>query len=1121
MKCRIIKAFAVPFVISMLAICLMPYAITADVYAEDNGIGGSVIYDAADFASHSGRTKAEVMQKYTEASAEGTTYINGRSASYYDEPVSTVEPYAIGVLSSDTLAAMRGMSNFYRWLIGVEPLATNTESDESMQAQAFDRNFQHAHYIDNSSKPANMDQALWDKGYYCNHNILAWYSAPVNAITAWLNEGYRPSEGRFDTVGHRTAILSAEYSSIIYGFSGTIAIGKCGSRGNTFTNAFASFPAAGPMPSDLIYKTETSWTVQLNPAYIEASDDNRVEINVENLTTGESYTCTTGNGKAEIKTGLLNFVQPTDAAGSYYTDSYKVTATGLTDVSTGKDASITYTVEFFDLPSITSAELPRTKYAYTGSSIEPELTISDGNKVLTEGGDYQVIYHNNVDEGIGIAEVRGIGAYCGVIKKAFKIEEDRKDIRQSDIDLETYRCYYDGTKQKPAVEVVSFGRTLEEGKDYELDYADNIEVGKASVTIKGIGEYSGAVTEQYTIDKGCYNVIDSSLSARIIEVGDTAVITATAGDNAQITFESLDETIATVDSNGVIHGLSDGYAVISIMSSETDHYYQNEARRVLEVSKDIHTMVDVETVYADENNDTATVRRKCSVCGKEETNSFKTISRFTLLYWDAEGGISDYIEPTQTIGNSYEVSILSFKPRDAEDESLVLESSDPGIMTADENGFTFKGTGKVTLKVYAKYRPSAFITHTFTVVDENGNGADADDDQQGGGQTPANPDDGGQIQGASDIDDHTSEDPPGGSNQIPADPGSVPTAAEPGIDDHTSEGQQGGGQSAANPNGDDQASEDQQGGSNQTPANPGNDSTAAEPGIDDHTSEGQQGGGQSAANPNGDDQISGDQQSGSSQTSTNPGSDDKTSAAIDIDNGETPITGPAEELGTDGTALGTGASFEAAEAAITGMTSDNDLPGSVFSKLQLRSKKQTKTSITLSWKNVTGAKKYIIYGNKCGKKTKPKKLATVKAKDAKTYTKKFRKVAGSKINKGTYYKFMIVAIDKDNKVVSSSKIIHVATKGGKVGNVSKVTTKAKKNKVSIRKGKKFKLAGKQVAASKKLKVKKHRAVTYETTNPKVAKVSKKSVITGKKKGSCYVYAYAQNGVYVKIRVTVR
>ena len=230
---------------------------------------------------------------------------------------------------------------------------------------------------------------------------------------------------------------------------------------------------------------------------------------------------------------------------------------------------------------------------------------------------------------------------------------------------------------------------------------------------------------------------------------------------------------------------------------------------------------------------------------------------------------------------------------------------------------------------------------------------------------------------------------------------------------------------------------------------------------------------------------------------------------------------PAKQYGKDGTAAGPGASREAAEAAIAGMTDDSDLPGAVFNKLQLKSKKQTNTSITISWNKVSGAKKYVIYGNKCGKKTKLKKLATVKAKDTKTYTRTFKKVLGKKLKKGTYYKFMIIALDSNNKVVSSSKIIHVATKGGKVGNVSKVTTKAKKNKVTIKKGKKFKLAGKQVAASKKLKVKPHRPVTYESSNPKVAKVSKKGVITGKKKGTCYVYAYAQNGVFAKIKVTVR
>ena len=263
----------------------------------------------------------------------------------------------------------------------------------------------------------------------------------------------------------------------------------------------------------------------------------------------------------------------------------------------------------------------------------------------------------------------------------------------------------------------------------------------------------------------------------------------------------------------------------------------------------------------------------------------------------------------------------------------------------------------------------------------------------------------------------------------------------------------------------------------------------------------------------------------SSDTSSDTPSDTSSGTPSDTSSGTSSGTSsdipvstvdPADQKGADGTALGVGASAAAAEAAITSMTSDKDLPGAVFNKLQLKSSKQTNTSVTLSWKKVTGAKKYVIYGNKCGKNNKMQRLAESTGK-----SKKFTKVLGKKVKKGTYYKFMIIALDKNDKVISSSKIVHVATKGGKVCNISKVTTKAKKNKVSIKKGNTFKLAGKQVAASKKLKVSIHRAVCYESSNPKIATVSKKGVIKGKKKGTCYVYAYAQNGVFAKIKVTIK
>lgn len=138
-----------------------------------------------------------------------------------------------------------------------------------------------------------------------------------------------------------------------------------------------------------------------------------------------------------------------------------------------------------------------------------------------------------------------------------------------------------------------------------------------------------------------------------------------------------------------------------------------------------------------------------------------------------------------------------------------------------------------------------------------------------------------------------------------------------------------------------------------------------------------------------------------------------------------------------------------------------------------------------------------------------------------TYTA--TQVAGAKVKKGTYYKFIVIAAGSNGKVVSTSKTIHVATKGGKVGNHKKVTVKKSviKKAKKLKKGKTIKLKAKAKAESRKLKVKKHRAIKYETSNPKVAKVNGKGAVKGVGKGTCFVYAYAQNGAFKRVKVTVK
>ena len=77
----------------------------------------------------------------------------------------------------------------------------------------------------------------------------------------------------------------------------------------------------------------------------------------------------------------------------------------------------------------------------------------------------------------------------------------------------------------------------------------------------------------------------------------------------------------------------------------------------------------------------------------------------------------------------------------------------------------------------------------------------------------------------------------------------------------------------------------------------------------------------------------------------------------------------------------------------------------------------------------------------------------------------------------------------------------------------------KKNKyVKVKKS--FMLKVKQ-AKPKGKKIVKKRAVMFESSNKKIATVSKKGVIKGKKAGKCKIYVYAQNGLMKTVKVTVK
>ena len=206
---------------------------------------------------------------------------------------------------------------------------------------------------------------------------------------------------------------------------------------------------------------------------------------------------------------------------------------------------------------------------------------------------------------------------------------------------------------------------------------------------------------------------------------------------------------------------------------------------------------------------------------------------------------------------------------------------------------------------------------------------------------------------------------------------------------------------------------------------------------------------------------------------------------------------------------------------VTNLNNDGDLAGSTFGLLKARGVSKGNKKILLKWTDPKlDVAKYVVYGNQCNAKGKKYYYVKLGEFNANTFKYMPKSILGKSLKKGTYYKFLVTAVDKKGRVVATAKTVHVTTKGKK-GNYKSVkrVKPTKKSKYTISAGKSKKLKVKEVKGKKK--VSRHRAVAWESSDPNVAVVSKKGKVNAKGKGVCTIYAYAQNGVYTTFTITVK
>ena len=114
------------------------------------------------------------------------------------------------------------------------------------------------------------------------------------------------------------------------------------------------------------------------------------------------------------------------------------------------------------------------------------------------------------------------------------------DLSEAVVTIDGSEFTYTGEEIIPTVAVKVSGKTLTEGKDYTLEFTNNVNAGTATVIVTGAGDYEGTTTTEFTILKAD-SAVETQPTANELTYNGTAqkLITAGSAVNSTIVY-SLD-----------------------------------------------------------------------------------------------------------------------------------------------------------------------------------------------------------------------------------------------------------------------------------------------------------------------------------------------------------------------------------------------------------------------------------------------------------------------------------------------------------------------------------------------------------------------------------------------------
>ena len=354
-----------------------------------------------------------------------------------------------------------------------------------------------------------------------NEDYSLTYTNNINVGTATINVN---GEGNFKgTAAARFAITSSMISG-----------GSNGTPGGSVSNGSGQISGAVAVTPDDVRVTLDAGNAmyytgkQLTPA-----------VTISGMTQNTDYTVTYSNN-IEVGTGLITITGMGNNTGTI-TKNFRI-------VAKLSDCKVT------NIPD----------QQYTGSAVEPLITVTCGNSILTKDKDYTVSFVNNVQIGTATAMIRAAGNsnYIGSLEAKFNIGNNVGGFIVSGY-APTYP--YTGSAITPAVTVESGSTRLQQGTDYTVSYENNVDAGSASIIVKGAGKYTGTQTVNFIIEPRSIQVCETTEVEDKTYTGDAYTPSITVRDSGKVLQNGVDYTLTYSDNVNpglatiTIQGLSNNY----------------------------------------------------------------------------------------------------------------------------------------------------------------------------------------------------------------------------------------------------------------------------------------------------------------------------------------------------------------------------------------------------------------------------------------------------------------------------------------------------------------------------------------------------------------------------------